>query len=857
MRRLPSFHFVGRHLVQGLWFPGEDLGAQRRVIAWWRRGSVVHRVHGGLWLRWPVPEPHRVEQLPGLPTLPIAGHWQTAPARTGTEVLPHPHLVLAWHGRVHAFRVDRLEVALLEALLPEPPPRVGSRGLGRPPGPVGKLETSGREGVREALGVGTPEPVSLQGGAASGAARGWATRLLAALRPPARLPGPGAASPSPTPAPTGSEALASPEAEPVPTPWWSSLLRRLGVLDWLIRRALASLSEELLELEDLLHDDLDTFLRRALPLGREGGSGGPPRPLHSLPDREVRFDRPRPAGGTHGALPAVTWDYLERLYQRALSQAERAGRHREAAYVLAELLDKPQQALAYLERHGLHGEAAELAKARQMAPAVVVRCLVQAGRLKEAARWARVHGALGEAVAVLEPIAPELARRLRVVWAVQLRAAGRLADAVSAVWSAPGGREQAVRWIDERRDQGLGLSPALLALRLAARPEEVEAVEPLLSELLTRPGPRGVDERATLVTALAERLGGERRGAQGNRAWIRRVVRASLPDPSVHHPHELALQKLAKADPLLAADLPAPPKKRLRRFAEAPVRREVVLDPDDVGSLPIHDAVPLPGACVLLALGEAGVELWSGPHRVRRWSVPTTRLVPSDAGHVAFAGVARGEVCAWVRLELGSGAVTPMGELPSGPVADSFDGVGWWVAEEDRLTLLDATADRWESLWSVPMIGVLAIAREGDRLGVIVGSPGPSYELFRYDKLTLRNRVEIPPGAPVVGVHPNRVLVIRDGALHAVPGPGRLAPWPPQAETVWVVRSERWCWWQDRVDGAHREQLMCGSHLVQVVRRGEGARARFHAGCLATFDPRGRVRVTELGRGEVLIDLRR
>jgi hypothetical protein len=65
-------------------------------------------------------------------------------------------------------------------------------------------------------------------------------------------------------------------------------------------------------------------------------------------------------------------------------------------------------------------------------------------------------------------------------------------------------------------------------------------------------------------------------------------------------------------------------------------------------------------------------------------------------------------------------------------------------------------------------------------------------------------------------------------------------------------------WWRDRPEeGGYREQLIVNSRSIQVVRREEPAGARFHAGCLATWDRRGRVRVTELQYGEVVVELRR
>lgn len=862
--RPASYRYVGRHEVAGLWVPGVDVATQRQLLAWWRPGSTVCTAGEGLWLRWPVPVELRVEAVPGLPVVETrAGRWQTGPFTDDGE----DGLALGWHGRVIVQPMQAMPRVALDALGPEPPPRVPSRGLGAPPVVVG-VDEAEPQGLGEVLGVRDVVPVKPPGSGPAKGVAGWLASLLGAV--PA-LPASSAFSGGGVAGGSGQVGAAPPPSSgpsaPPPSSLWQSLLRGLGLFDLLYRWALRSLSKDLYDLEELLARDLDAFLRRALPLGRAPGDGGGGMPSFGLEDREVRFDRPR-GGGGGGGLQEDAWDFLEVLYGQALKQFERAGRHREAAYVLAELLDKPHEALAYLERHELFQEAADLAKARDLGASVVVRCLVQAGRFDEAVRYARIHGVLGEAVHALEAVDAALASRLRRVWARRLWTGGHLAAAVAAIWSDDHGKDMALLWIDELLASGDVVPPAILARRLVLRPHEVEAVEPALTGILTQEGPPGIRARATLVSTLHQLVPVPPTDTPSWGPLVRRVVCASLPDLAPHTSHQRVLRTLGAHDLFLGADLPPPPRATLPTLSERSSPERLFFDGLDVGTMPVLDAVPLPGERVLLALGEVGVELWGADgRRLRRWPVPARHLVPSDTGHVVFAGVERGEVTSWVRLDVGSGTHHGMGELPTGPFADSFD-EGWWVTEGDRLTLLDPTAEGWSGLWSTHFPGIMALGRDGARLGVLALARSfgrPTWQLSEYDHVTLRRCTDLtlhvkahPHDVRLLDVLPAHVVFAHGGELHTVPS--CYVAKPPQLliDGVQLVQSGRFTWWRELVPGEDaRERLLVDSRCVQVVRRPELAGARIHAGALVTYDRRGRVQVLDLEHGALLLDLRR
>ncbi|MEV6979530.1 bpX6 domain-containing protein, partial [Kitasatospora sp. NPDC093806] len=158
----------------------------------------------------------------------------------------------------------------------------------------------------------------------------------------------------------------------------------------------------------------------------------------ALPRRFTGALRPTPQGKTtttatpfHGA---TAHQHLTALYRQAAERLAQQGRIDEAAYVLADLLDAPEEAVALLDRHGRSAQAAELAEGRDLAADLVVRLWWRAGDRDRAVRTAHRRGAFATAVERLAATDPASARGLRVAWAEHCRAAGDRFGAVEAVW---------------------------------------------------------------------------------------------------------------------------------------------------------------------------------------------------------------------------------------------------------------------------------------------------------------------------------------------------------------------------------------------------------------------------------------
>ncbi len=118
-------------------------------------------------------------------------------------------------------------------------------------------------------------------------------------------------------------------------------------------------------LSALRRGDVEKALRRALPLGGDGGRGARPVGGAWLPFQNLLYSLSNLLGssGGGGGYWAASHDLyraLEAEYRKQAELAERRGDHRRAAYIYGKLLHDYRAAAAVLSRGGLHRDAATL-----------------------------------------------------------------------------------------------------------------------------------------------------------------------------------------------------------------------------------------------------------------------------------------------------------------------------------------------------------------------------------------------------------------------------------------------------------------------------------------------------------------
>jgi hypothetical protein len=787
----------------------------RRVLALWEPGARLRQTRAGPVVQLARPRRTPVNASPGAPLVAAGGVLcgTTIDEARLRALAPPPGAILLRQGGAIVVIADAEERSPAAWIDPGELEVIETRGLTGPvhapftPPPVISL--------REVLGPEVPPPADgreaflreLAGGGAEAGARAGASapslrasgplggvlRALAgalrgwwgggASRPDGRGSTPPAAAP-PSVGMFGWLARLAARAS-----GWIGIHRLLG------RRHGAYIARLVAMLEG---GDVREALRHAIPLATVKGL------RQRRPAGLLWFLRPRaslqisPAGAQASSALTLADDLfarMQRLYRNTFQRLDAQGRHEEAAFVLAELLQQDEEAVAYLERQGQLRRAAELAEARGCAPGLIVRAWLLAGDRARAVRVARERGAFHDAIVRLQQDHPEAARGLRLLWAEALASAGDYAQAVAVAHELPAARALVLHWLEVGLGAGEAQAPRLLAFRAALVPELWPDTR-ARAEAWMSAGDGGADDpvAAARRRALAEALPAVPARPE-TRLLARRcarvcVVHAAHDRPPLHPQALRALLRLAE-DEALEADLPS------ERVAPRPTWRDqpqpLVASLPDRGLVAIQDAVLLASGRLLVAHGDAGVALLApSGQTLHHFDVPADRLVISDACDRAIALAARGEATQLGLLDLATRRARPWGLARLACAADSYDGTVWFAADQGRLLALDVLGDQPRCFWSVELDedAPVSLARDRERLVVLAGGWG--IEVWRYElpALILRQRTPVRLGALIggpsgaegggAGAPPPVVatrLVCLDGTVHALvydPGAGEL-----------------------------------------------------------------------------------
>lgn len=643
--------------------------------------------------------------------------------------------------------------------------------------------------------------------------------------------------------------------------WWGLALSVSGA-EWFVRRAWRRYFEALFD--DLEGEDWQEALKRALPLG-----GGPdPDPRYAgagaIPSARDFALTPRSRSG----VPRISLgERLERqlqtTYEALAKRLEREGKVDEAAYVLAELLDRAAEAVALLERHERWALAAEVAVVKELAPEVRVRLLFLAGQIEAALAAASREpgqgttdtGTLALAVRELERRAHPQAPALRLLWAAT---AARTGDFLTAVEAAGDLAPEAVRaWLSQGLALGGGVAARLAVWRLGRAPDALPEVVDALREVLEGDDP---EPRAALMVAL-QRAPNTPSLQAVRRSTLRAVLGAAPRHGLPAGPLLMALKK--SLGDVLVDDLPtgAPSSRPVLRTRQSAV--SVTLGGSDRGEVPVVAAAWV-GARLLLALGEHGAKLVGVDGRLhRQWSIPTHALVVDPRAGRALALTLRGSLVRPHQLDLATGGSSSWPEVRLSTWADVCSDL-WFVVEDGRLTAIDTRTPQWRAAWSTEVEGGARALRATDGwLNVLTND-----EIWRYElpRIVLRDRTPytLPEPDPEVflvgGLTDQGTLGLwegRDGLYQ--PRVSRLGGWAPRQPEA-PVRFATSCLGMVAL-GAGDEVVLAtaddGTVRSQVVHEGASrVGGRLTATELVSWDELGRVVVLDLAHGDLRASVR-
>lgn len=498
-------------------------------------------------------------------------------------------------------------------------------------------------------------------------------------------------------------------------PSWLSKQAKKLFEDFLLKSRLAQLygrrqAEYIEKMMDMFdRGDWQDALRHAIPMGGEKGEGG--GIFFGLPtargDLKINLGSGTGSGGSIN-LGTNVFEEIRNMYRAAFQRLDAQGKHEEAAFILAELLREYTEAVTYLERHGKHREAAMLAEARELPPSLVIRLWLQAGDTRRAVMLARRHKAFGEVVTHLESRDPELANKLRLLWADSLADAGDYGQAVMVIWPVTEARHIAADWMRRVIDAGGKAGAEMLArylVEFSDQPGYVEKAFAILEDELVDTAPERTAFASILIPHHTARLIPFKRAAI--RALLRDFGNADLRVPTTW----TLIRKLIDNNEdggitALRADLPPQPAEIPQ---STPKAIEMTLEANDCGALPVHDAIALPNGRTLVALGEAGARLLSRNGRTMfHFNVPTHRFAIATHGNSALAVADRGEFKRIARLDLIRGTARDWCDAEISTFADTFEGNQWYVASRGDVLMIDPTAERFDALWRIPDLGVVS-----------------------------------------------------------------------------------------------------------------------------------------------------
>jgi hypothetical protein len=520
---------------------------------------------------------------------------------------------------------------------------------------------------------------------------------------------------------------------------WSSRLA------WFLGRQHAKYLNQVLKMFDA--DDLDAALRHALPLNSELEAASRGLPLWTPKARkDLTISRTGLASSTSLNLETSFFEELRNRYRRAYERLAAAGEIEKAAYVLAELLNAPGEAVEFLERHRKYRLAAEIAEAKKLEAALVIKFWFLAGERDRAIRIARITGAFSYAVLKLTPAHQEEANALRLLWANTLISGGNYGAAVDAAMPVENARDLLADWIERAIETGGMMGARMLARKARLFPESLAEVHARAEDLFA-----AEDEELSTATAEYARELIKPPISGGDAMLARSAARHFLQRDDAPLVRELLK---ACGDSLLQADARLPRLSGWPRANTAIVLRnldtplEIHRLAADRGAVEIYDAAALPGGRMLVAAGETGVFLLSREGKIQmRFVEPAHHIVISDQADRAILLARRGEIYHLSRLDIASKQASVWCDARFDVFTPHYDGLNWFVGRGSAVYAIDATAKRWEHLWKVDEADAIAhaVSRSATALSIKFDWPrkrSANSEAWTYElpSLMLRRR---------------------------------------------------------------------------------------------------------------------
>jgi MoxR-vWA-beta-propeller ternary system domain bpX6 len=444
--------------------------------------------------------------------------------------------------------------------------------------------------------------------------------------------------------------------------------------------------------------DLQEALRHAIPLSSDSGSLG--QALGRLaPRNNLTISR------HSGSAASVNFgneveQHLRKLYRLAFERLDKQGKYDEAAFVLADLLRNKQEALDYLVTHDRLKLATELALSWDMPPETIIRLCCLAGEWGKAVIVAKRDNAFSQAITLLQKSKPEIAQKLRYLWAEHLINQGDWLAAVDAIWPIEDAQTLAIEWLKqaEKAFGDLGIHASIQLILKS--PQDAENCIQILIGIIE--DPVNVEARYQIAHSILN--------LKAQNKYLSLLLSKLIPwliadnNESSLKLSNKQYEKLINmsSDKILKTDLP--PVKLLNQEQKhlSQINTTLSINVPAPGHQTTYDFVTLSNNRFLIAQGESGVIIVNeNMQTFMRYDIPCHRIVISDSRQIALLLNKLDHRWRTTRLDLVTHKKVDLGILDIDLFTPDFDGVNWIIVSNNRYLVIDSSNRELQTLWSL------------------------------------------------------------------------------------------------------------------------------------------------------------
>lgn len=435
-----------------------------------------------------------------------------------------------------------------------------------------------------------------------------------------------------------------------------------------------------------------------------------------------------------------SYQYMRAIYEKSYQQLKTQGRPKEAAFVLAELLNRVSEAVDYLVAEGFFEEAAEIAEGRLSKPEKAIKLWIQAGKTQRAITLAIRSNRFQAALLLLQ--GTEHYSWLESLWLERLIRSGDFETIFHHILGQHHPDEKLKTFFQDSLPTAYLDDPAWLARgsfwlpwsSLDTRLEELFAdpCDPQFSEFLNH-FTLLLIQQSSWMTSLKSNL------SQDLLKELYRQILTYRGRPLTLDQHALGLIHSLIDDRLMVH---CRPQHFTNPYIQSPAIEQQQTHFSFSPSAPLITDIGLtPDGRFGVAMGELGVRIYNARFRLlHHLQSPAHGLVSAAKGGVLLAVEHREKLHRVHRIQLYDLQTAFLGQQPILTYGRYHNGCTWPVAlTANRVSLIDVDAADWKRVWSVGNLEgkVTTVVSNDSQMTFVVAQP-ERIDIWQYQLPQLR-----------------------------------------------------------------------------------------------------------------------